>query len=135
MEFKFISCNKNKIWSKNLIMLKNFNEKIQALITEMNENSFYPAKYVDGSQAVGTNCVGMEQIWMIGPTMERNIHDYITGEKLPQYTTILWLPNKLGFKKGIAISMDSFEAARQNPELNDKLVSLGLINDINWELA
>jgi hypothetical protein len=31
----------------------------------MNTNSFYPAKYIDGSQVVGSDCRGEEQIWMI----------------------------------------------------------------------
>lgn len=75
-------------------MLKKFNMLYEEIIKEMNENSFYPAKYVDGTQAVGTDFNGNEQIWMIGPTNEKNTTDFLTGQKLPYMATILWLPNK-----------------------------------------
>ena len=112
-------------------MLKKFNTIYESIINEMNENSFYPAKYTDGTQAVGTNFQGDEQIWMIGPTMERKLKDFLTGEALPQYTTILWLPNKLGIRKGIAISINSYEANKES--MKDKLAELGLVKDIDWE--
>jgi hypothetical protein len=41
------------------------NLKENPVINEMNTNSFYPAKYIDGSQVVGIDCRGEEQIWMI----------------------------------------------------------------------
>lgn len=41
------------------------NLKEESIINEMNTNSFYPAKYIDGSQVVGIDCRGEEQIWMI----------------------------------------------------------------------
>lgn len=75
-------------------MLKKFNMLCEQIIKEMNENSFYPAKYKDGEQAVGVDFNGNEQIWMIGPTNEKNTTDFLTGQKLPYMATILWLPNK-----------------------------------------
>lgn len=112
---------------------RKFDKLFKTIITEMTANSFYPAKYVDGSQAVGTNFKGEEQIWMIGPVEDKFNYDYLTGEKLPQYTTVLWLPNKKAPHKGIVISMDSYEKAKT--EYPDKLEQLGLTQDINWELA
>lgn len=67
--------------------------------------------------------------------MEKNNVDWLTGQKIPQFTTILWLPNKNGYKKGIAISIDSFNSAMmsQDAELIEKLNSVGLYNLIDWE--
>jgi hypothetical protein len=114
-------------------MFKKFNESVNNILTEMNMNSFYPAKFVDGSQAVGINCAGHEQIWMIGPTEHKGIVDYLTKEKLPKLATILWLPDKIAPGKGIAISIDSYEANKINRA--EELASLGLIKDIDWENA
>ena len=98
-------------------MLKKFNLLCEEIIKEMNQNSFYPAKYVDGSQAVGTDFNGNEQIWMIGPTDEKTTVDFLTGKKLPWMSTILWLPNKYGYKKGLAISYESYTDLINDPEI------------------
>lgn len=114
-------------------MLKKFNLLCEEIIKEMNENSFYPAKYIDGTQAVGTDFNGNEQIWMIGPTNEHTTKDYITQQVLPWMTTILWLPNKFGYKQGLAISYDSYLESVNDPDIQAKLAELGLIKEIDWE--
>ncbi len=108
-----------------------FDILFESIITEMNADGFYPAKYTDGTQAIGIDAAGREQIWMIGPIKDKHNIDYFTKEELPQYTTCLWLPNKFGFKKGIVISIDSYEANKDNPKLKE----LGLIKDIDFENA
>ena len=112
-----------------------FDTLYNKIICEMNQNSFYPAKYIDGTQAVGTDFNGNEQIWMIGPTDEKNTTDFLTGKKLSWMTVILWLPNKIDYKHGIAISYDSYNMNKDIPEMKEKLASVGLIKEIDWENA
>lgn len=103
----------------------------ESIIKEMNENSFYPAKYIDGDQAVGKDFNGRSQIWMIGPTTEKSTIDFFSGEKLPYMTTVLWLPNKKGPRKGIAVSIDSYEKFKTDPRMEE----IGLVKEIDWENA
>ena len=112
---------------------RKFDILFESIITEMTEDGFYPAKYIDGTQAVGKNFRGDDQIWMIGPVKERHNRDFFTKEKLPWMATCLWLPDKIGPRHGILISINSYENVKaENPE---KLEELGLIKDIDWENA
>lgn len=113
-------------------MLNQFNILYESIISEMNTNSFYPAKSISGNQLVGKDFRGLEQIWMIGPTMENNVTCILTGQKLPQYSTILWLPNANGYKKGIAVSYDAYTKL-PDPTQNETLINLGLTELVDWE--
>lgn len=58
-----IACNNSNKFANELNKIKA--ELDDNVIEEMNTNSFYPAKYINGEQAVGTDCRGESQIWMI----------------------------------------------------------------------
>ena len=68
---------------------------------------------------------------------EKNTIDYITGEKLPWMTTVLWLPNAKGRNKGISIAYETYKNIVDSdiPESIAILEKLGLPLDIDFENA
>ena len=98
---------------------------------------YYTARRANGEFVKGKDYKGKEINWMIGPTNQKNTVDYITGEKLPWMTTILWLPNAKSPKKGIAIAYKTYKDIIEfdRPESIAILEKLGLPLDIDFENA
>lgn len=98
---------------------------------------YYNARTKNGDFVMGKNFKGEEVSWMIGPTERKNTVDFITGEKLPYMTTVLWLPNAKGPNKGISISYKTYKDIIESDvkESIAILEKLGLPLDIDFENA
>jgi len=101
----------------------------------MNSNSYGKVIDDDGNFVLGKNYKGMEENWLVGPTEQKSTIDYLTGEKLPQYSTIIWLPDANGHKCGISVAYESYIDAIENndEEKIEKLKAINLPLNINFD--
>ena len=107
------------------------------LLEAIGNTSYYNARTTDGEFVTGKDYTGKTVNWMIGPTDQKNTVDFITGDKLPWMTTVLWLPNAKGHNKGISIAYTTYEdiVNSGDPEQLAKLEAFGLPTDIDFENA
>lgn len=113
-----------------------FDKVYLKIISEaIGNTSYYNARRQNGEFVMGKNYMGEEVSWMIGPTDQKKTIDYITGEKLPWMTTVLWLPNARGPNRGISIAYETYKNIVDSdiPESIAILEKLGLPLDIDFE--
>lgn len=105
------------------------------LLEAIGNTSYYNARTTDGEFVTGKDYTGKTVNWMIGPTDQKNTVDFITGDKLPWMTTVLWLPNAKGRNKGISISYDTYKKIVDSnvAESIAILTKLGLPTNIDFE--
>lgn len=105
------------------------------LLEAIGNTSYYNARTTDGEFVTGKDYTGKTVNWMIGPTDQKNTVDFITGDKLPWMTTVLWLPNAKSRNKGISIAYDTYKKIVDSDvaESIAILTKLGLPTNIDFE--
>ena len=62
---------------------------------------------------------------MLGATKFKNCKDFLTGEKIKQFTTVIW-----SRKFNINIILENYLKLKSNPKYQDKLASINLTCDL-----
>lgn len=63
--------------------------------------------------------------YMLGSTKFRNFKDFLTGEKIPQYSTVIW-----SRKFKVNILLDNYLNLKNKKEYKDKLSEISLLCDL-----
>lgn len=92
------------------------------------DKNFRNLEDFNGKPIIGKSFNGNDVFFKIGPALEAKGKSWLTGERFPQYSTIIWLPNALAPTKGIVILWEEVLNAinSNNIEQIAKFKSIGL---------